>query len=211
MRNCWLSLLALTSITRAQDNNTALSAQALPSVSPSTQVTKESIQAQDYAQPVGTCKFTTTLYEYGPPSTSTIKVTVTSPKTCPNPVPITSTKTVTTTANPSGGYQVLPQPTTVTVTSPQTCSKPVPGTSTKTVTTTITPSRGYEVLPPPITVTVTKTTSVTNCGGYGVPPNTITITSVGSCSVRPPLTITSIRNYTTTKVCLISMLVSNIC
>lgn len=168
MRNSWLPLLTLTSIAWARNNDTTLGAQVPTAASSTTEVPEQAIQAQDYGKPMNTCKTTSTVYEYGRPSTSTTKVTVTHPQTCP---------------------------------------KVVPSTSTKTVTTTVTPSRGYEVLPPPITVTVTKTRSVANSGGYGLPPVTITITSIGSCSARPPVTISDIR--TTTKVCFITMFIKH--
>lgn len=137
MHSRWPLLLALTSISRAQ-NSTVLGAQATPTpFSLSAEASGDTVQVQGYGQPAGTCKTTSTVYEYGKPPTSTIHVTVTSPKTCPNPNPSTSIKTVTTTVTPSGGYVSLPPPITVTVTK----------------------SGGYGQ--PPVTVTETKNVTIT--------------------------------------------------
>lgn len=154
MRNYWPLFLALTCIAHAQNNNTVPDAQKSPkAVSPSVKPSEEVIHAQDYGQTPGTCKTTTTVYDYGQPSTSTIRITVTAPMTCPSPRPSTLTRTITTTIAPSRGYEVLPPPVTVTVTK----------------TTSVANGGGYG--PPAKTVTIT---SVQSCSIR--PPKTITET-----------------------------------
>jgi hypothetical protein len=161
MRNYWPLILAVASLVSGQSNNTVLGAQATPSP-PSSEVeaTEAAFQAQGGGQG----------------STSTIRVTVTSPKTCPHPS--TLTKTVTS----SVGYPADP-PKTVTVTS----------ISTKEVT----KSGGHSATPP-------KTITVTKSDTHGSPPRTITVTSPGYCEVLPPLTVTHVINSTITKVLLFS-------
>lgn len=137
MRNYWPLFLVLAGIARTQNSNTVPAAQK-PSeaVSPSTKPFEEGINAQDYGQKPATCKTTTTVYDYGRPSISTIRITVTAPMTCPSPS--TSIRTVTNTITPSRGYEVLPSPITVTVTK----------------TTSVTNGGGYG--PPAKTVTITS-------------------------------------------------------
>lgn len=180
MRTYWPLLLALTRSAHGQYNSTVLGAQATPSPpSSSAEAAEETFQAQGGGYCQGsTCKTTSTIYEYGKPSTSTIKVTVTSPQTCPKPV--TKTQTVTSSQGYGGGY-----PVTVTV------------TSTKEVT----KSAGNNPSPPK-TITVTSTKEVTKSDGYNTPPKTITVTttksgyttvtSPGYCANPPPITTTMV-------------------
>ena len=158
MRTYWPLFLALTGSARGQYNSTVLGAQATPSPpSSSAEAAEETFQAQGGGYCQGsTCKTTSTIYEYGKPSTSTIKVTVTSPQTCPKPV--TKTQTVTSSQGYGGGY-----PVTVTV------------TSTKEVT----KSDGYNTPPKTITVTTTKSGYITvTSPGYCANPPPMTTTKV---------------------------------